>query len=139
MPEVSAERSGWRDEALSRRHRRWGFDCPMVDLDFVGLEYDKGRATAIVECKNERAAPQYASSPSYQAMIDLGTRAGVAVFACRYTEDFASFTAVPLNDEAKKHLPKRKEMTEPEWVRFLYSLRGYDCPQSVIDGIYTEI
>jgi hypothetical protein len=45
----------------------------------------------------------------------------------------------PLNDEAKKHLPDREDMTEPEWVKFLYRLRGYDCPQKVIDSIYTEI
>ena len=139
MPEVRQERSGWRDENLSRRHRRWGWDCPAVDLDFLFLEYDKGKATAIVEYKNEHAAPQYAVHPTYQAMIDLGTRAGIPVLACRYSDDFTLWKVVPLNDEAKKHLPGRKEMTEREWVKFLYGLRGYDCPQEVLDNIDTEI
>ena len=139
MPEVRTERTGWRDEGLSRRHRRWGWDCPAVDLDFLFLEYDHGKATAIVEYKNKHAAPQYASHPTYQAMIDLGTRAGIPVLACRYSDDFSLWKAVPLNDAAKKYLPERKDMSESEWVKFLYGLRGYDCPKGIIDDIYTEI
>ena len=55
MPEVRAERTGWRDEELSQEHRKWGFDCPTVDIDFLMLEYDTGRASALVEYKNEHA------------------------------------------------------------------------------------
>lgn len=139
MPEVRAERTGWRDEALSRRHRRWGWDCPAVDLDFLFLEYDHGKASAIVEYKNEHAAPQYASHPTYQAMIDLGNRAGVPVFACRYSDDFSEWKVVPLNAEAKKFLPARQVLNESGWVRLLYKLRGYDVPQTVLDGINIEV
>ena len=139
MPEVRPERTGWRDEALSRRHRRWGWDCPAVDLDFLFLEYDRGKASAIVEYKNEHAAPQYASHPTYQAMIDLGNRAGVPVIACRYSDDFTKWTVVPLNAEAKKHIKERATMDEAGWVRLLYKIRGYDLPQSVIDGINVEL
>ena len=139
MREVRPERPGWRDEALSRRHRRWGWDCPAVDLDFLFLEYDHGKASAIVEYKNEHAAPQYASHPTYQAMIDLGDRAGVPVIACRYSDDFSEWKAVPLNETAKQFLPERAILDEAGWVRLLYKIRGYDVPQKVIDGIYTEI
>lgn len=38
------ERTGWRDENLSRRHREWGFHCPAVDLGFLLIEYDTGEA-----------------------------------------------------------------------------------------------
>lgn len=139
MPEVRPERTGWRDEALSRRHRRWGWDCPAVDLDFLFLEYDHGKASAIVEYKNEHAAPQYASHPTYQAMIDLGNRAGIPVIACRYSDDFSVWKVVPLNEHAKQHIPKRLETDEKGWVRLLYRIRGYEVPQSVLDGIDTEI
>jgi hypothetical protein len=137
--QVRAERTGWRDEALSGRHRRWGWDCPAVDLDFLFLEYDHGKASAIVEYKNEHAAPQYASHPTYRAMIDLGDRAGVPVIACRYSDDFSEWNAVPLNDEAKKYLSNRMTLSEREWVRLLYRIRGYECPESILNGIYTEI
>lgn len=138
MPEVRKERTGWRDEALSQRHRRWGWDCPAVDLDFLFLEYDHGKASAIVEYKNEHAAPQYASHPSYQAMIDLGDRSGLPVFACRYADDFSWWRVTPLNNAAKKFIPKRAELDEKGWVKLLYKIRGYDVPPNVLDGIDIE-
>lgn len=88
-----------------------------------------------MEYKNEHAAPQYASHPSYRALSGLGTRADIPVLASRYADDFSSFTAVPLNGEAKMYLPDRTIMTELEWVKFLYLLRGHNCPQSVIERI----
>lgn len=139
MPDVRAERTGWRDEALSRRHRRWGWDCPAVDLDFLFLEYDHGKASAIVEYKNEHAAPQYASHPTYQAMIDLGNRANIPVLACRYSDDFTEWKVVPINEAAKRYVPERVTLDEKGWVKLLYHIRGYDVPQSVLDGINTEI
>jgi len=139
MMDVRSERTGWRDEGLSRRHRRWGWDCPAVDLDFLMLEYDHGKASAIVEYKNEHAAPQYATHPTYQAMIDLGNRAMIPVIACRYSDDFSKWRVVPLNEFAKTFVPDRTEMTEKQWVKLLYKIRGYDVPDSVLDGINIEI
>lgn len=139
MMDVQSERTGWRDEGLSRRHRRWGWDCPAVDLDFLMLEYDHGKASAIVEYKNEHAAPQYATHPTYQAMIDLGNRAMIPVIACRYSDDFSKWRVVPLNEFAKTFVPDRTEMTEKQWVKLLYKIRGYDVPDSVLDGINIEI
>lgn len=135
--QVREERTGYRDLALSLRHRRWGWDCPAVDLDFLFLEYDRGKAVALVEYKHEKAAPQYATHPTYQAMIDLGNRAGVPVFAARYTDDFLLWGIVPLNGHAKQWLPKRQSMTEREWVTLLYKIRGYDVPSDLflLDGV----
>lgn len=139
MPEVRRERTGWRDEGLSRRHRKWGWNCPAVDLDFLFLEYDKGKAVAIVEYKNEHAAPQYASHPSYQAMIDLGNNAGIPVIACRYADDFKWWKATPLNGIAKKYIQQPIELDEKGWVKLLYKIRGYDVPQDVLDGMDIEL
>lgn len=119
---------------MNDRHRRWGWDCPAVDLDFLFLEYDKGKAVAIVEYKHENAKPQYVTHPTYQAMIDLGTRAGIPVFAARYAGDFSWWKIVPLNPVAKTFLPERLTMTEREWVTFLYHLRGYIPPETLFDG-----
>jgi len=137
--EVKQERTGWRDMELSERHRKWGWDCPAVDLDFLFLEYDRGQPVAIVEYKHERAAPQYASHPTYQAMINLGSMAGIPVFAARYKADFSEWIIVPLNDTAKTKLTARTTMTEREWVTFLYRLRGYEPPEQLFDGASIRI
>jgi len=131
MPDVKQERTGWRDLRLSQRHRRWGWDCPAVDLDFIFLEYDRGKATAIVEYKHENAPPQYYTHPTYMALVDLGTRAGVPVFACRYADDFSWYLPTPLNPQAKKWLSAETRMTEADWVTLLYRIRGYALPASV--------
>ena len=134
VPQVRQERTCWRDLELSLRHKRWGWNLPAVDLDFLLLEYDRGKAVAIVEYKHEYALPQIATHPSYQAMIDLGTRAGIPVFACRYKSDFTQWNIVPLNNEAKQLMPNgRVLMTERQWVTFLYKIRGYDLPQGIFN------
>lgn len=133
MPEVRSERTGWRDLRLSERHRRWGWDCPAVDLDFLFLEYDKGKATAIVEYKNEHAAPQYKTHPTYQAMIDLGNRAEVPVLAVRYADDFSWWLVTPLNMLAKRYVPEQTKMAEQDWVTVLYRMRGYEVPVNLFE------
>jgi hypothetical protein len=136
---VREERTGWRDKAMSDRHRKWGWDCPGIDLDFLFLEYDRGKAVAIVEYKHEFAAPQVASHPTYQAMIDLGDRARIPVFAVRYKGDFSEWLVVPLNGLAKEKVPVRTKMTEKEWVTCLYEIRGYTPPAHLFEDAIIEI
>lgn len=139
MYEVKKERTGWRDLSLSQRHRRWGWDCPAVDLDFLFLEYDRGRAVALVEYKHERAPVQHSTHPTYQAMIDLGNRAGVPVFGARYANDFSWWRVSPLNSIARKLIDKQCTYTEVEWVAFLYRIRGYEPPPTLFDDLTSEI
>ena len=140
MLEVKRERTGWRDLSLSQEHRRWGWDCPAVDLDFLFLEYDKGKATALVEYKHERAPKQDATHPTYQALIDLGTRAAVPVFGVRYADDFSWWTIVALNEIAKRWVPEKLErITKREWVTLLYKMRGYVPPESLWDALNVEV
>lgn len=128
---VAPERTGWRDEALSRRHREYGFDCPAVDIDFLLIEFNKAEPVALIEYKHENAPPQYPSHPSFQALIKLGSRACIPVFAARYKSDFSSWTVVPLNKVAKNKY-QRKEMSEYEYISFLYMLRDKKIPKDVL-------
>ena len=128
---VSPERSGWRDESISRRHRQWGFDCPAVDLDFIMLEFDGGKVACLVEYKNEHAAPQKPSHPSIKAIADLATKAEIPFIGCRYATNFSWWKAAPLNLYAKTFLPHPQELTETEWVRLLYFIRGRELPVSI--------
>lgn len=128
--EVRTERTGWRDLALNDRHRLWGWDCPAVDIDWLFLEYDTGKAIALVEYKHENAAPQKASHPSYQAMIDIGDRADLPVFVVRYGADFTWWRVIPLNAHARKWVQGRQDMSEREYLSLLYRMRGREAPES---------
>jgi len=131
---VRPERTEWRDLEMSKRHKEWGWDCPAVDIDFLMIEYDKCIPVAIVEYKHENAKPQMATSASFKALINLGDRANLPVFACRYAADFSWWKVIPLNIKAKDMLSKRTKMTEQEYVEFLYELRGREyLPAQIID------
>jgi len=131
MPEVRRERTGWRDEGLSRRHREWGWDCPMVDIDFLALEYDAGKAIAIVEYKHEGAMPQDYTNKSYQALKDLANKAQLPLFVVWYARDFASWKVDALNKYAKAVAPSKTILTEKKYVEFLYSLRSRILPNDL--------
>lgn len=127
------ERTGWRDLGLSARHREWGWDCPAIDIDF--LEYDRGKAVALIEYKHEKARQQKPSHPSFRALVDLADRASLPCFAVRYAVDFSWFVVVPLNGIAKDELSERVKMTEDQYVHFLYRLRGRIFPEHVKDNL----
>jgi len=133
MKQAAPERTGWRDERISLRHRLWGFDCPAVDIDFLMVEFDKGRVCCLVEYKNEMAAPQYANHPSYKALIDLADRASIPFIACRYASDFSWWKVHPLNKNAKKYLTSSTELSEKGWVELLYKIRGRNMPHDLFD------
>lgn len=132
--QVRQERSFWRDEGISQRHRKWGFDCPAVDLDFLLLEYDNGEPVAIIEYKQEHAATQWASHPSYRAIISLGTSAAVAVFAVRYSSDYLLYRVTPLNPKASQFMSGSHKLSEPEFVALLYQLRGREMPPNLLEA-----
>lgn len=128
VAEVRPERTGWRDQSLSERHRRWGFGLPAADLDFLLIEHDKGQPCALIEYKHECSPPQYVGHPSYQALARLGDRATLPALAVRYARDFSWWLVVPINDLARDLFPTRKRLSEAEWVQMLYRLRGHEMP-----------
>jgi len=126
---VRQERSGWRDLWLSDRHRLWGYDCPADDIDFI--EYADGNPRAVVQYKHERAAkiPHLNVRQTWpiqlHVMVRLCERARLPAFICRYAADGSWWDAAPLNDLSRRWLPKRRRMTERQWVELLYRMRGY--------------
>lgn len=129
MAEVAKERSHWRDERISLEHRKWGFDCPAADIDWLVVEYDCAKIRALIEYKHERAMPSYPSNPNNRAIKDLADRAGVPFFAVRYTHDLYWYTMTPLNERAKKYLPVGPEkLSKPEYVAVLYAIRDRRMP-----------
>lgn len=136
---ATVERTGWRDQALSLRHRRWGFNCPGVDLDFVLLEYHLSKPVAIVEYKHERAQYPDLSHPSYQAMVGLANRVpALPLFVARYWPDTWAIHLIAVNDMAKSALGRTEaRLSERQYVVFLHQLRATTAQNQVIAGLNT--
>lgn len=135
--QVKRERSDWRDRALSRRHRRWGWNCPAMDIDF--LEFHHGEPVALIECKLEHADPWDLTSLSARALIRLADRAALPAFYVVRAEDFSWWRVRALNALACRYLAAEVETrTEPEFVSLLYALRGLNLPPQTAARSYCQ-
>jgi hypothetical protein len=135
---VKAERTGWRDEGLSRRHRLWGWDCPAVDVDFLLVEYDRSEPKAIIEYKSVDADMQTSKHPSYVALRKLADAAHLPLFAVRYGETYEWWNVTALNDAALTMQNGERLLlyfSEADYVRFLYEVvRGRPMPEGLALG-----
>ena len=120
---VKQERTGWRDENLSRFHRLLGYNCPMVDIDFLVAEYDNKKVVAVIEYKNEHADPRTISAEtntSLKATADFCTDAGRPMFIVVYSDDFNTWTIYPINDLAVETLNGKKQSYQLTRKQFIY-------------------
>jgi len=132
---VRPERTGFRDQRISERHRKWGWDCPAIDIDWLVIEYDTGEPVALVEYKHQDAMPQYRTHPTYKALIRLGDRVNIPVFSVRYADDFKWWKITPLNRVAKSFILVPVTTDEYGYVAFLYRLRGREIPCDVAEEL----
>jgi hypothetical protein len=125
---VRLERTGWRCQAISDRHRHWGYNCPAVDLDFVMAEYNHGKTVAIVEYKDRHAMQPDLTHPTYAALSDLADlyQGGpLPFFIATYDSIDWWFVVTPVNERAKEFYRKvaGRPITERMFVASLYALR----------------
>jgi len=154
---TASERSGWRDEGLSKRHRAWGSDVPAVDLDAIlvtdGIiddsdgwrvsEYDSLEPCALIDYKHWERSWPVKRDANYYAFARLGDRANLPVFIVRYKGDWSAWWVVPINALASSKLmlarkgvrnlenPMKLE-SELSFVGFLYWLRGRKMPLQIV-------
>jgi hypothetical protein len=135
VPEVKPERSGWRDLAFSLRHRAWGYDAPLVDIDFMVVEYDRREPVALISYKREDALPD--SPANLEAFRRLGAKACLPTFEVRYASDFARFQPISLTVQAQQLMRGFEgcSMPELEYVQWLYWLRGRIPPADVLQRL----
>ncbi|MCL2745446.1 MAG: hypothetical protein FWE67_16520 [Planctomycetaceae bacterium] len=135
MLKTAEERTGWRDEGISRRRRMWGWDCPAVDIDFLALEYDTGKPVALIEYKNEHAQPIRLGHPSARALKTLADSAGLPLFFVRCTDDFSRYYLTPANEKAKQLFAAPDWLSEKKWIEFLYRCRGREVPDELSEQL----
>jgi hypothetical protein len=123
---MTIERTGWRDQALSDRHRTWGQECPAVDLDFLMCEFNRGVPVTLIDYKRYTANLAYTNGRTTDALSGFYNARGeqLPFFMTRYWPDIWAFEVWPKNLAAVAVLKKESAlMTEQEFVRFLYWLR----------------
>ncbi len=129
---VKQEKSGWRDERLSKRHRLYGYNTPFQDIDWI--EYDNCIPVALIEYKHERSTTADVTNCQMKTLANLGNMAGLPAFMVVYSDKF-EFWVTPLNDLAQKIIPTPDtELTERRYVDFLYFIRG----RKITDSEYDE-
>lgn len=140
---VRLERTGWRDEEISGRHRFWGFNCPAVDLDFLVVEYNLGKPVALIEYKFRTAGvtlPNF-NHATYRALKLLADdRNKPLPFAVVfYRKPEWCFYPVPVNDAAREWFPSSKIYTERDYVTILYKMREREIEKEVLEKLSTAL
>ncbi len=136
---TGGERSGWRDADLSRRHRRWGFACPAVDLDFVLVEFGLGLPVAMVEYKHFRARSVDLEHPTYRALRALADREPAIPFLiARYWPGSWAYAVTSANNTAEALYGPERAYSESEFVGALYELRALTIQAQVLRHLNRE-
>lgn len=120
---VRNERTGWRDEEISTRHRKWGFNCPAVDLDFFMVEYNYGKPVGLIEYKHYLAKAPNIKHPTYRAITELANCANLPFMLAFYWPRIWAFRVYPVNKIAQEHFDAGQIFTEYDFVSRLYKLR----------------
>lgn len=117
------ERTGWRDQEISSRHRLWGFNCPAVDLDFLVVEYNLGKPVGLIEYKHFNARTPDLKHATYMALRELSDIGGLPFMVVFYWPGIWAFRVQPANEIALEHFDGVEVLTERNFVKRLYRMR----------------
>lgn len=134
---VRPERTGWRDQEISERHRTWGFNCPAVDLDFLMVEYNAGRPAALVEYKYIKARQPDLNHATYRALTILADSAKLPFIIAFYERGDWWFRTQPVNALALQFCQNGQIMDEREFVSMLYRIRNVVIEQRILANLNT--
>lgn len=127
---VKEEVTHWRHEELSARRRLWGFNLPLVDLDWLHLNFDHSEPIALFEYTLRKY--RSGTEATMIALKRLGEMSGLPAFLVFYTKQLDSFRVRGLNAEAAKRLGNQERVfSEKEYVSFLYALQGRSLPTDI--------
>lgn len=134
---VAKERTGWRDEAISTRHREWGFDCPAVDIDWLAIDYDQGIPVALIDWKAIGAKNPNLNAVNYRVLRWVANKCFIPFLIVFYDSEKWCFHTIPANYYAKQEYENRW-MSEREFVTSLYRLRGRTIPPELYQHLRNE-
>jgi len=118
---------GWRDRWIWDRHRRWGKDVPVTDVDSIGWEYDLCKIIALIEYKH-RDAPGMEWA-QLTTMLNTADELMIPAYKTEFMRDDETddgeplFWVTPLNPLADWITPGGW-IPEEQYVGFLHEIRG---------------
>lgn len=136
--ETNKERTGWRDAAISGRHRRWGVACHACDIDFLLVEHYFGVPVALVEYKALGAREDFRGA-NYDALRWLGNSCGLPFVVAVYDPDTWGIRVFPMNLHAQRDFNWCDELTERDWVAWLHRVRGRVVDRHTAGGLNDDL
>jgi hypothetical protein len=131
------ERTGWRDEEISLRHRQWGFNVPAVDIDFLLAEYDNRRPVAVIDYKHYLNSNWQKDRANIEALSHFYTESGeqLPFFVVRYRpSETWEFNPHPVNSAGTAVADRfslgygTEILSESAYVQWMYQMRGRAVP-----------
>jgi len=136
---TSNERTGWRDENLSLRHRKWGKACYAVDIDFLVVEYGSESPAALIEYKHYFAQRSDITHSNYKVLSKLAERARIPFCIAIYYPDVWAFNVIPVNERAMKYFNESIIYTEKQFVEILYKMKSRIIQEEIINDLNDSI
>jgi hypothetical protein len=133
------ERTNWRDQSISARHRQWGFNCPAVDLDFLVVEYNIGKPVGLIEYKHHRAVMPNFNHATYRALSAMADVAKLPFLVAFYWPDIWAFKVFPVNRFAAEVFSPNEVLTERDYVSKLYTMRRRVLAKELNGFLKTEL
>lgn len=118
----------WEHEIISHRHREYGWDVPVVDIDFI---YSKdGIPISLVEYKEDKSyfdLDKNINHPTIQALSLLADKSSYKLpfFLVRYkltTNDIDKFYISPINKKSKDIISTTIELDKSKYFSFINDL-----------------
>lgn len=132
---AKAEKYGYRDQRISSRHRLYGADCPMVDIDFIGCEYYHKQPKAIIEYKHIRQVKPIWQQANYTTLNNLANMAGLPFYVSLYNPFTWDYEVHPGNTLAMNVINNMTILSEKRYYAFLCYLRGIEVDQNILRNL----
>ena len=115
---------GTRDMWLRDRHRTWGSNVPMMDMDGLLWEYDNRLVIGLIEYKHKHAARL--EGAELETILTTAERLAVPAYEVRYLDDDDEplFHVEPLNPLGRLFGHPSGWVSEDDYIRFLHEIRG---------------
>lgn len=124
------------NDSISARHRNWGYDCPVTNIDCLMCEYDHKVPMAVIEYKGRAPMQEDRRSANVQVIATLATMAGLPALLVYYDNVAWTFRVEPINPSAQDWLKRTnvlagETLSERRFVEFLYRVRHKFLPEQI--------